>query len=111
MGPAVSPALFRLIDRAADSSIVEGFYAPADKRLEADVHLRRIDLSLLDPVLKGVLRETQGMADASLRLTNPGGKLTLDGTIGVGTFRSTGRLHERSLYDVGRRDRCPPGTR
>ena len=82
-------ALFRLIDRAADSSIVEGFYAPADKRLEADVHLRRIDLSLLDPVLKGVLRETQGMADASLRLTNPGGKLTLDGTIGVGTFRST----------------------
>ena len=53
------------------------------------MHLRRIDLSLLDPVLKGVLRETQGMADASLRLTNPGGKLTLDGTIGVGTFRST----------------------
>lgn len=66
-------ALFRLIDRAADSSIVEGFYAPADKRLEADVHLRRIDLSLLDPVLKGVLRETRAWPMLRCGLLIPAG--------------------------------------
>ena len=48
------------------------------------------------------------MADASPRLTNPGGKLTLDRDDRRRDVPLDGRLHERSLYHVGRRDRCPP---
>lgn len=82
-------ARFRLSDRKLGDAIVTGSYTPAGRKYEADINLRRIDLSLLDPVLAGVLRGTGGEADARLRLTNPDQKPTLDGTIDVRSFRST----------------------
>lgn len=49
-----------LIDRAADSSIVEDSMRPPTSVWRPTCICCRIDLSLLDPVLKGVCAETQG---------------------------------------------------
>ena len=52
-------ARFRLSDRKLGDNIVAGFYSPTERRYGAEMNIRKIDMALLAPVLKGVLRETQ----------------------------------------------------
>lgn len=82
-------ARFRLSDRKLGDAIVDGYYTPDDGRYRADIHLRRIDMALLDPVLKGVLRGSKGEAEARLVLSNPDRKAMLNGNIAVNAFSTT----------------------
>ncbi len=58
-----------LDNRRTGGNVITGFYDPTGKRFMADVHADSIDLSLLDPLLGSVLRETSGKANARLRVT------------------------------------------
>ena len=82
-------ARFRLTNRKSGDAVVEGFYAPDEGRYQADILLRKIDMALLDPVLKGVLRGSKGEAEARLVLTNPDRKATLNGSVAVNAFSTT----------------------
>lgn len=72
-------ALFELADRQQQTPIVQGYYQPSERYYRADVQLDSIDLALLDPVLKGAIRDSRGTANAALRLSNPEGRMRLDG--------------------------------
>ncbi|MFQ8803888.1 MAG: hypothetical protein ACLR8Y_00495 [Alistipes indistinctus] len=65
-------ALFELADRQQQTPIVQGYYQPSERYYRADVQLDSIDLALLDPVLKGAIRDSRGTANAALRLESRG---------------------------------------
>ena len=85
----VQRALFELVNRKTQKQIVRGYYQPSEHYYRASVQLDNIDLSLLDPVLKGTIRDSRGKAYAELNLSNPTGKMQLDGQIYVPSFRTT----------------------
>ena len=82
-------ARFRLSDRKLGDNIVTGYYSPTEHRYGADMNIRKIDMALLAPVLKGVLRETQGEASARLTLSSRNLQPVLNGTIRVDRFETT----------------------
>lgn len=82
-------ALFELADRQQQTPIVQGYYQPSERYYRADVQLDSIDLALLDPALKGAIRDSRGTANAALRLSNPEGRMRLDGRIVVPSFHTT----------------------
>ncbi len=53
------------------------------------MNIRKIDMALLAPVLKGVLRETQGEASARLTLSSRNLQPVLNGAIRVERFETT----------------------
>lgn len=85
----VQRALFELVESKQQKQIVRGYYQPSEHYYRAAVQLDNIDLSLLDPVLKGTIRDSKGKAHAELSLSNPTGKMQLDGQIYVPSFRTT----------------------
>ncbi len=76
-------ARFSLNHRQKRDTLMYGYFRPTDGRYLIRVSLDSVDLSLLDPVLSGVICETQGNARADLQLTNPEHKMRIDGTIRV----------------------------
>ena len=82
-------ARFRLSDRKLGDNIVAGFYSPTERRYGAEMNIRKIDMALLAPVLKGVLRETQGEASARLTLSSRNLQPVLNGAIRVERFETT----------------------
>lgn len=76
-------ARFSLFRRQGRDTLMYGYFRPTDGRYLAHATLDGIDLSLLDPVLSGVIRDTRGRARADLQLTNPDKKLRINGRIRV----------------------------
>lgn len=76
-------AKFTLARRDVADTVMVGYYRPTDKRYRADFSLKGLDLSLLDPLLEGVVRDTRGQADATLMMTGVRRKLALNGTIRI----------------------------
>ncbi len=76
-------ARFQLAKVAEGDTLLYGYFRPNDRRFLARADLRGMDLSLLDPVLSGVIRGTRGTARAQLQLSNPGGKNLIEGTIRI----------------------------
>lgn len=67
-------------------TLIRGFYSPAQKRYYARATLPGANLSLLDPLLEGVIGSTQGSADVELTLQGTGRQATLGGRIDVSDF-------------------------
>ena len=76
-------ARFSLMHRERGNTLMYGYFRPRDRRYLIQVNLDQVDLSLLDPVLSGVICDTRGRARTDLQLINPQHKMRIDGTIQV----------------------------
>lgn len=70
-------------------TLVRGFYAPSQKRYYARATLDAVELSALDPLLKGVVERTGGNADIDIALRGSGKEANLSGQIAVRDFTTT----------------------
>lgn len=70
-------------------TLVRGFYAPSQKRYYARATLDAVELSALDPLLKGVVERTSGNADVDIALRGSGKEANLSGQIAVRDFTTT----------------------
>lgn len=70
-------------------TLVRGFYAPSQKRYYAQATLDAVELSALDPLLKGVVERTGGNADVDIALRGSGKEANLSGQIAVRDFTTT----------------------
>lgn len=70
-------------------TLVRGFYAPSQKRYYARAILDAVELSALDPLLKGVVERTGGNADVDIALRGSGKEANLSGQIAVRDFTTT----------------------
>lgn len=70
-------------------TLVRGFYAPSQKRYYARATLDVVELSALDPLLKGVVERTGGNADVDIALRGSGKEANLSGQIAVRDFTTT----------------------
>ena len=75
-----------LTDTNNQDTIAYGFYRPTDRRYLINADFDSINMALLNPFLSGVLRETQGVAQANLVLTNPNHKMQLNGKLKIPYF-------------------------
>ncbi|MDR0509671.1 MAG: translocation/assembly module TamB [Rikenellaceae bacterium] len=79
-----------LSNRVTDDGLVTGLYRPSDGSYSADLSLENIDLSLVDPVMKGVLVSTSGHADLIAHVTGRNDlPVVEDGLIEVRNMRTT----------------------
>lgn len=70
-------------------TLVRGFYAPSQKRYYARATLDAVELSALDPLLKGVVERIGGNADVDIALRGSGKEANLSGQIAVRDFTTT----------------------
>ena len=77
-----------VVDRQRRDTLVRGFYAPATVRYYAEARLPGLHMSLLDPLLKGVISETRGAADAALTVTGHHREAQLAGSIRIRNFQT-----------------------
>lgn len=75
-----------VIDRNKRDTLIRGFYAPSQVRYYARLDIDSLDMGLLDPVLSGVISQTEGLASAELVLQGQRRDADL-----------TGRIHVRGL--------------
>lgn len=73
-------------DRNKRDTLIRGFYAPSQVRYYARLDIDSLDMGLLDPVLSGVISQTEGLASAELVLQGQRRDADL-----------TGRIHVRGL--------------
>ncbi len=78
-----------LTDRAKADTLVQFFYRPSDRRYLGDIHLSGVDLALVDPLLKGVIRGSRGTADVDLRMTSREGSPLFNGTVRIPNLTTT----------------------
>lgn len=75
-------------DRQRRDTLVRGFYAPATVRYYAEARLPGLHMSLLDPLLAGVISETRGAADAALTISGHHRQAQLAGSIRIRNFQT-----------------------
>ena len=78
-----------VVDRVRGDTLAVAYYYPAERRYRGRATLDNVDLSLIDPILKGVLRGTSGKADVRLQLSGQGNRPVLDGSIAVRNMATT----------------------
>lgn len=91
------------VDRTDNNKrVIRGYYSPMDKRYYITTDIARINLSLLDPVLSGVIGSTEGSAEAKLQIKGSSGNLhDIDGSIVVDSLK-TKVLFTNVDYNIGR---------
>ena len=94
-------ARIRVINRTTGDSIVRGYYAPKSNRYYAEGRFEKLPMAMLDPILSGVVSETQGMADAELEIMGKGRQASLNGSVDVKDL-STMIDYTRVRYSVPR---------
>ena len=70
-------------------TLLVGFYAPDRKLYRARLTVDSLDMALLDPVLAGIVSETEGTAAARIELRGEGPQATLSGSVRVRDFATT----------------------
>lgn len=83
---ASSRAVMNIISEAKRDTLVRGFYSPQRAKYYAEAKMDSVDLSLLDPVLSGVVSNTGGKACVKMELVGSGRDLSLTGGIDVRNF-------------------------
>lgn len=76
-------------NRTTGDNIVRGYYAPSTGRYYAEARFEGMDMSLLDPILSGVVSATSGTATAALELSGQKRDATLTGSIDVTDLATT----------------------
>ena len=67
-------------------SVITGYYRPKGKLYSAKVAMNGVAISILDPLLKGVIGGTEGEANLDVLVSNVGGKMSMDGGITISKF-------------------------
>lgn len=70
-----------IVNREVRDTVIRGFYIPSKKRYLARLQLDTLPVSLLDPVLKGIISDTRGQARVDLTLRGEGRRATLSGEL------------------------------
>ncbi len=79
-----------ITNRTSADTLVQFFYRPGDKRYMGEVSLRGLDLSLIDPLLQGVLKNSRGSADVDMRVSRRAdGTPGFNGTVGIQALTTT----------------------
>ena len=76
-------------NRTTGDNIVRGYYAPSTGRYYAEARIEGMNMSLLDPILSGVVSGTAGTATASLELMGQNRDASLTGSIDVTDLATT----------------------
>lgn len=76
-------------NRTSGENIVRGYYAPATGRYYAEARIEGMNMSLLDPILAGVVSGTTGTATASLELAGQKREASMTGSIDVTDLATT----------------------
>ncbi len=74
-------ARFFVTEREKRDTIIRGFYAPSQVRYYAKVDMDSLDMALINPLLKGVISDTRGVAVADLTFTGARREAELRGDI------------------------------
>lgn len=69
--------------------IIKGFYSPSQVRYYATVQMDRLSMSLLDPLLPGIISNTSGAAKVDLTLSGQRRAAELRGTVAVSDLQTT----------------------
>ena len=84
-----SRAKLSVTTAAEGKEVARGYYFPSRSRYYAQIVSGGIDMSLLDPLLSGVLSNTGGKANVDLTLTGEQGGASLNGEITVSDLKTT----------------------
>ncbi|MBQ3259645.1 MAG: translocation/assembly module TamB domain-containing protein, partial [Alistipes sp.] len=82
-------ARFFVTERVKRDTLIRGFYAPSQVRYYAKADMDSLDMALIDPLLKGVVSNTHGVAVADLTFTGERRKAELRGDIAVRDLSTT----------------------
>lgn len=78
-----SRASLNVLTEEKNDTVIRGFYSPQKVRYFAESRLDGINMRLLDPVLKGVVKNTTGRAVADLKLYGERRNADLSGSIDI----------------------------
>lgn len=70
-----------IIDRLEQDTVIRGFYRPSERRYYARARMDSLSAAALDPILKGVISQTEGTARVNLILRGERRDATLEGEI------------------------------
>ncbi len=70
-----------IINRPLADTVIRGFYIPNERRYLARLGIDSLPMSLLDPMLPGIISETEGHTAADLTLMGQGRKANLKGEL------------------------------
>ncbi len=82
-------ARFFVTEREKRDTLIRGFYAPSQVRYYAKIDMDSLDMALIDPLLKGVVSKTRGVAVADLTFTGERRAAELRGGIEVRDLSTT----------------------
>ncbi len=78
-----------ILNRMKRDTLVRGYFIPKDVRFGARVNIDSLELGLLDPLLKGVITNTSGLANARLRVEGDRTKTEMRGTVDIADLSTT----------------------
>ena len=84
-----SRATLDITTREDNKRVIQGYFAPSQMRYYARMNTEGVKMSLLDPVLKGVISDTSGEADVDINISGEGRMAELQGEIKVDSLATT----------------------
>ena len=84
-----SRASLNIATRDDGQSVIQGYYSPSQARYYARLQTEGINLGLLDPLLKGVISNTEGRANVDVSITGEQRSAELKGNIEVNNLATT----------------------
>jgi hypothetical protein len=84
-----SQASLNVSTRADGNTIIKGYFMPSKMRYYAELKANGVDMGVLDPLLSGVITDTEGRADVDVKLDGKGRMASLSGDIAVYDLATT----------------------
>ena len=84
-----SRASLDISTRDDNQRVIQGYFAPSQMRYYAQMHTDGVKMSLLDPLLEGVIVDTEGAAKVDLTISGEGRMAELRGEIAVDSLATT----------------------
>ncbi len=84
-----SRASLDISTRHNNKRVIQGYFAPSQKRYYARMQTDGISMGLLDPLLSGVITDTEGVASVDLSIMGEGRMAELQGEIAVDSLATT----------------------
>ena len=84
-----SRASLDISTRADNRRVIQGYFAPSQRRYYARMQTEGVKLKLLDPVLSGIITDTEGVANVDLTISGERRMAELKGAIDVENLATT----------------------
>lgn len=76
-------------DRRSQDTVIRGYYQPQGNRYWAQARMRRVDVDLISPFLKGIISDVEGSANIFAEVSGEGRQATLRGGATVDSIGAT----------------------